>query len=465
MEYLPPLWVRDAIFYEIFPDRFANGDKNNDPHRTVEWGKKPTRRNFFGGDLKGIMDNVDYFKEININAIYLTPIFKANTNHKYDTQDYYSIDPTFGSKEDFKKLVNTLHKNGIKIILDGVFNHCGDSFWAFKDVLKNGESSIYKNWFNLRSFPLQKYPPNYQSYGSAGFLPKMNLLNEEVRDYLLGVADYWIKEFEIDGWRLDVPWKVPIGFWSQFRDVVKKANPNAYIVGEIWRDPKPWLDNNQFDGVMNYSLRNLVIEYFLLNKMDAEDFDYEGNYLRNCLHRDHQYFVLNLLGSHDTPRILTLCKDNFERLKLAMVFMFTYIGSPMIYYGDEVGIQGNNDPDCRRTMIWDRNQWNMDIFNLLKLLTELRINNEVLRRGDFETLLTFNGLYSFKRILGVEEVIIILNPWEEIHDLIIPMKRRIKTKVWYNVFSNIEYKECEEGIIIDKLKAPEVFILLEKNKR
>jgi len=233
-----PAWVSDAIFYEIFPDRFSNGDLSNDPPEVTPWGSTPTRDNFFGGDLQGIINRLQYLEELGITALYLTPVFKARTNHKYDTCDYLSVDPIFGTTELLRSLVAAAHERGIRVILDAVLNHCGDGFWAFEDVREKGASSNYRDWFFATSYPISLNPPNYQTCCGAWSLPKLNTSNPEVQDHLLNVASYWIEECDIDGWRLDTPWKLPVDFLRRFRDRVKCAKPEAYIVGEAYVDSK-----------------------------------------------------------------------------------------------------------------------------------------------------------------------------------------------------------------------------------
>lgn len=232
--FTPPAWVKDAIFYQIFPERFANGDKSNDPENVLPWGGKPERDNFFGGDLQGVIDHLDYLSELGITAIYFTPIFEATTNHKYDTEDYMRIDPHFGDADTLKKLVKQCHKRGIRVLLDAVFNHSGRTFKPFVDLQKNGEQSKYKDWFYIRSFPIEVVDgiPSYETFSFEPLMPKLNTENPEVKEYLLNVAEYWIKEIGVDGWRLDVANEVDHEFWREFRHTVKKVNPDAYI---LWR--------------------------------------------------------------------------------------------------------------------------------------------------------------------------------------------------------------------------------------
>ncbi len=249
-----PEWVKDTIWYQIFPERFANGNPDNDPEGVKPWGSEdPAVDNFFGGDFEGIIEHLDYLENLGINGIYFTPIFHAHSNHKYDTIDYRSIDPQFGTKETLKTLITECHKRNIRVMLDAVFNHSGYYFPPFQDLLEKGEKSKYKDWFHPHSFPLKGGErPNYETFGFFESMPKLNTKNPEVKEYLLEVSAYWIKEFDIDAWRLDVANEVDQPFWREFRTTVKKIKPDLYILGEIWHDSMPWLRGDQFDAVMNY---------------------------------------------------------------------------------------------------------------------------------------------------------------------------------------------------------------------
>lgn len=383
-----PKWVKDTVWYQIFPERFANGNEKRNPPGALPWGSKdPTPTNFFGGDFEGIIEKLDYLVELGITGIYFTPIFKAHSNHKYDTIDYMEIDPQFGDKETFKHLVERCHEKGIKVMLDAVFNHCGFYFPPFQDVLKNGESSRYKDWFHIHEFPIQTEPrPNYDTFAFTHMMPKFNTENEEVKEYLLEVGRYWVREFNIDGWRLDVANEVDHQFWREFRKAVKEVNPDVYILGEIWHDSMPWLQGDQFDAVMNYPFTNTVLQYFAKNEIHASKF-------RNALTTiEHMYpkhvndVAFNLLGSHDTPRILTMCKESKEKVKLLYVFQLSYSGSPCIYYGDEIGMTGENDPDCRKCMVWDEEKQDLDLFQHVQKLIQLRMNYNAFRNGELKWL-------------------------------------------------------------------------------
>ncbi len=452
-------WVKDAIFYQIFPDRFCNGNLKNDPPGATQWGSSPTRNNFFGGDLEGIKEKLPYLKGMGVNAIYLNPIFKAGTNHKYDTWDYYEVDPIFGSKSDLLNLIKEIHKLGMKVILDGVFNHCGDGFWAFKDVKEKGIHSSYYDWFIINGDNVSEKPINYQTAGGARYLPKFNYNNKLVREYILNVAEYWTKEAEIDGWRIDIPWKVPMDFWRIFRKKVKEINPDAYIVGEIWRDASPWIKGDTFDGVMNYRLRDLIIDFFIKDSIDAEDFDYELSYLRK-LHNFSAYLMLNLLSSHDVPRIMTVANNDIKKIAMAAVFLMTYIGAPMVYYGDEIGVVGKNDPDCRRTMIWDKSLWSKKINDMYRKLIRFRVEHESLRSGSFKTLLVFNRLYVYQRLKDSDVVIVVLNPGEKQDKVAIPLKKDIVFyKDWVDLFTESRYEVAGDCLEVENVPGSSALVL------
>lgn len=457
-----PDWVQDAIFYQIFPDRFFNGDPSNDPPGTEPWGNPPTRENFFGGDLQGIIDKLDYLQDLGINALYLNPIFKARTNHKYDTSDYFEVDPTFGSNALLKDLVDELHRRDMRIILDGVFNHCGDGFWAFEDVKTLGASSIYSDWFIVRSYPIRANPPSYNTCGGCWYLPKLNVSTPQVREYILKVATHWLKEARIDGWRLDTPCKIPQYFWREIQTAVKAVDPQAYLIGEIWREADPWIKGDTFDGITNYRLRELILDYFANGFLDAEDFAYEVDSLQES-HGNAAPLMLNLMGCHDTPRVVTVFGGEVERLLIALTFQFTTVGAPMIYYGDEIGMVGNTDPDCRRTMEWDELQWDHRIISLYRKLIALRHSKVALRRGKFESLLTFNKVYAYRRVCESDEIIIILNPGPVVTNLAIPTNS--KTKVWRNMFSQKKLSAINNLLLFETIPASSYNILLPDTER
>jgi cyclomaltodextrinase / maltogenic alpha-amylase / neopullulanase len=459
-----PDWVKDSIFYQIFPERFANGDLGNDPLGVFPWGSSPANNNFMGGDLQGILDNLPYLSSLGINAIYMTPIFIAESNHKYDTSDYFKVDPIFGDIDLFKKLVAVAHENNIRVVLDAVFNHCGDGFWAFKDIFQNGKNSKYYDWFILNGYPIVQNPPNYQTCGGVAYMPKLNTNNPLVQQHLLDVAAYWLQETNMDGWRLDVPWKLSMDFWRAFRKIVKQIRPDAYIVAEAWRDGLNWLQGDTADAIMNYPLRECILDYCARDAMDAEDFNHFVMRLYETYGHDAP-LQLNLLGSHDTARILTQCDGDSSRAILAFISMFTSVGAPMLYYGDENGMLGENDPDCRRCMEWDPSNWNQNIRNVILKLIELRRNHTAIRRGSYEALLTFNGIYAYRRIFSDDQVIVVLNPREYRSNILIPVPDENTPEEWIDVFSGIVYSCNRNQIQIPDLLSKQGLILIPHTKK
>ncbi len=408
-----PEWVQDAIFYQIFPDRFANGDPANDPFNAQPWGAPPQLRGFQGGDLEGVIQRLDYLHDLGVNAIYFNPIFEAASNHRYDTRDYFKIDPKLGDLGTFKRLLTQAHGLGIRVILDGVFNHCGRGFFAFQDILENETESPYLNWFHVKGFPLHAHDdeePNYACWWKIKSLPKFNIGEPQVRKYLLDVARYWIEQ-GIDGWRLDVPNEIDDDdFWAQFREVVKTANPHAYTLGEIWEVNPRWVGERAFDGLMNYPLRTATLDFFGRGTMSASQFGQAVENLLTVYPRDHVYAQFNPLGSHDTERTLHQCAEDVSRMKLALLFQFTYVGAPSIYYGDEIGLTGDKDPDCRRAFPWDEKQWDADLRGFVRSLIAIRKKHPALRRGDYRPLYRHDrdGLVAFLRKYGHHEQDVIL---------------------------------------------------------
>lgn len=420
-----PQWVRDAVFYQIFPERFYNGNPGNDPAGTEPWGSTPKLNNFMGGDLDGVIAKLPYLKELGINAIYFNPIFEAPTsNHKYNTADYMKVDRMFGDISTFKRLVDAAHANGIKVVLDAVFNHSGETHWAFQDAVKNGPQSKYWNWYLIHGFPVVMEPkPNYESWWGFATLPKFNEYNPEVRKYLYDVAEFWTKQ-GIDGWRLDVPNEVrDMQVWRDFRKVVKGINPNAYIVGEIWGDGSPWLQGDQFDAVMNYQFRDQVFNFFVGNKANVDQIDWGLEALRNRHPESVNYTMFNVLGSHDTARMVTMAGKDMNLVKLMAMFQMTYVGAPVIYYGDEIGLEGEMDPGCRGAMPWNPAQWNHDLRNYYKRLIEIRKAYPALRRGGFRSLMRHNDnrTFAYAREDAQSKLIVVMNNHTRAQDIPVNM--------------------------------------------
>lgn len=407
-----PKWVEDTVWYQIFPERFANGDSTLDPKGTLAWNSaEPTPTNFFGGDFEGIIQHLHYLEDLGVNGLYFTPIFKATSNHKYDTVDYFEIDPQFGTKATFKRLVEECHKRGIRVMLDAVFNHSGYYFPQFQDVLENGEKSVYKDWFHIQEFPIQTEPrPNYDTFAFTPFMPKLNTQNPEVKKYLLDVGRYWVKEFNIDGWRLDVANEVDHQFWREFRTAVKEIKQDVYILGEIWHDSMPWLRGDQFDSVMNYPFTTNVLDLFARKKIATKEF------MENMTSVTYLYpetiikGLFNLVGSHDTPRILTECGEDVTVTKLIFTLMLTYPGTPCIYYGDEIGLTGEMDPGCRKCMPWDEDKHNLDLFTHIQSLIQLRKSEPLLANEGKLKWEYNNGVILFRKMKEDREVFVIINP-------------------------------------------------------
>ncbi|HEX2863685.1 MAG TPA: glycoside hydrolase family 13 protein [Deinococcales bacterium] len=383
-----PAWVRSAVFYQVFPERFANGDPSNDPPGTRPWGGKPTRSSTFGGDLQGLIDRLDHVQETGANALYLTPIFEAPSTHKYDTSDYLKIDPAFGTLETFRALVRAVHDRGMRIVLDAVFNHSGERHWAFRDAAKNGPASPYWHWYTFFEHRVRTRPvPNYRHAG-IHYIPTLNHANPEVREHLLSVARYWTNE-GIDGWRLDVPWYIEgetgHAFWREFRAQVRAINPQAYIVGEHWGDASPWLQGDQFDGATDYQLRDAALA-FSGGKIDGPELGYRLTRLNALYPWTARLSMFNLLGSHDTPRPATVLRGKDAAIQAALTLAFTFPGVPMLFAGDEIGLRGGKDPDCRRPFPWDEREWNRATLDTVRALAAARAASPALQAGSFTVL-------------------------------------------------------------------------------
>ena len=409
-----PNWVKDSVFYQIFPDRFANGNPANDPPNVQPWGATPTVRGFQGGDLAGIIQKLDVLVDLGINGIYLNPIFLSASTHRYDTMDYFRIDPKLGSLEDFNALITAAHQRNIRVVLDGVFNHCSRGFFAFNDILENGVDSPYLDWFHVHRLPLRAYEHgharNYEAWWGIKSLPKFNTSNQAVRRYLLSVARYWIEQ-GADGWRLDVPNEIDDdSFWAEFRETVYQANPQAYTIGEIWEADPRWANATHFDGLMNYPLR-AALQQFLTGQMSARQFQQRIESLLALYPRENVYAMYNLLGSHDTERILTFLDGDLRKVRLAFLFLFAFPGVPSVYYGDEIGLPGGKDPDCRRAFPWDLEQWDQNLRGWVKQLIAIRKESAALRQGDYQTLFADEqrSIYAFARRQDNERVLIAMN--------------------------------------------------------
>ena len=440
-----PEWVRDAVFYQVFPDRFRNANPDNDPElprrpqgqpwhvddRFLEaWDAEPAHFNFMGGDLEGITEKADYLETLGINALYLNPIFAAESNHRYDAADYERVDPALGDLDDFHDLRDAMNERSIRIVLDCVFNHTGDEHYAFQDCMRRGTSSRYWDWYFIHGFPVSQNPPNYRCWWDFGDLPQLNTANPEVIEHLLDVGRYWLREGG-HGWRLDVPNEVDAinpEFWPEFRRQIKRQDPEAYIVGEIWTDARSWLQGDKFDAVMNYPVRTAALEFLVKpdGSLDAPGFLQNLGYQLATYPEPALQVQFNLLGSHDTPRVRTLAGGDARRVRLAQTFLYAWPGAPVLYYGDEVGLLGGKDPECRRTYPWERpEEQDLTTLGHVRTLGRLRGELEALRRGYVHFLPSQGRVAAFARVpeVGAEgrPIVCVLNSSADAVDARIPL--------------------------------------------
>jgi glycosidase len=432
MQIHTPDWVKHAVFYQIFPDRFAMGKLTSPlslaPIPLEAWDAEPTLQGYKGGNLWGVIDKLDYLQRLGVTAIYFTPIFQSTSNHRYHTHDYYQVDPLLGGNEAFFRLLHTAHARGMKVLLDGVFNHVGRGFFFFNDIVENGPHSPWLDWFKIGGWPISPYDgsqlANYDGWFGNRELPEFNHANPAVREYIMRVAEYWIR-MGIDGWRLDVPFCIDEpGFWEEFRERVKAINPEAYIVGEVWTGTRKWLDGTKFDGVLNYIFAGATIAFTGGDRVDpklVEHLDYEphpsidaltyAEKIQLLLHAhpwEIQLTQLNILASHDTARLLTMTHGDKDTVKLATLLLLTYPGAPSLYYGDEVGLPGGLDPDSRRSFPAEE-QWDQELLDFHKGLIALRHARMSLRIGEYRYLGSEDKTYVFARIYEGDVLIVAVN--------------------------------------------------------
>lgn len=431
----PPAWVPDAIAYQIFPDRFARSPRVHKPGRLEAWEAPPTRHGFKGGDLLGIVEHLDHLAELGVNAIILNPVFASAANHRYHTYDYRQVDPLLGGNAALRELLDSAHRRGMRVVLDGVFNHASRGFWPFHHVLENGAASPYVDWFLLNpewlatGRPLRAYADRpapetleagwalthgagseslttlgYRAWWDLPALPKLNTQNPEVREYLMQTAEHWIG-FGADGWRLDVATEIEApGFWQEFRRRVRAMNPEAYIVAEVWDERPDLLDGSSFDGLMNYPLMVAIVGFAAGRHLDTEVIGQHSWLGRHLAVLDGEAFaarldglmgaypsaargaMLNLVGGHDTPRLRTVAGGDRAAVQLALLAQMTLPGLPCIYYGDEIGLEGAMDPGSRAAFPWDPDAWDGELLAGTRALIALRRDQPVLRHGDIRVL-------------------------------------------------------------------------------
>ncbi|HYF61361.1 MAG TPA: glycoside hydrolase family 13 protein, partial [Herpetosiphonaceae bacterium] len=421
LEIHTPDWVKHAVFYQIFPDRFAKSARLSKPTNLEPWDSEPTTFGYKGGDLLGVAEHLDHIQELGATAIYFTPIFQSASNHRYHTHDYFKVDPLLGGDVAFELLLAACKQRGLRVVLDGVFNHCSRGFFQFNDVLENGEASPWLDWFSFTGHPANAYDhsrePGYAAWIGLHALPKFNTDNPQVREYLMQVGEHWLRK-GIDGWRLDVPFEIATpGFWAEFRQRVKAINPEAYIVGEVWGDSRQWLQGDQFDGVMNYLFAGPTIafcggphvrresverhSYGAWPGIDGVEYAARIEALLGLYPWPIQLTQLNLLDSHDTARLISVVGDDQASVRLATLLLMTFPGAPSIYYGDEIGLTGSG-PDAmyRRPFPWDRPEaWNTDLLEFYRRAIALRHARPALCTGDYRRLLAEPAAYAFARTL------------------------------------------------------------------
>lgn len=407
-----PKWFQEAVVYNIFPDSFANGRRKLEvckQEKLLENGR--VCRSRLGGNLRGIIENLDYIQDMGFTCIYLNPIFTAGEYHKYDLLDYYHIDPVLGTEADFKELVDKLHERNMHIIIDGVFNHCSWYFFAFEDVVEKGTASRYCDWFYDLSFPVVRPEnpgemPNYTCFAYERKMPKLNTSNGEVQAYFADVGAYWIEKYQVDGWRLDVANEIDLNFWRKFRAAVKAANSQAVLIGEVWENAQVWLKGDIFDSTMNYEFRRICREYLTAQEPDGLRTAYQLEQLRLRYPTEMVRGQLNLLDSHDVPRFLSLCEGDNSRWRLGCILLFLLPGVPSLFYGDEQELTGVAEADYRRPMEW-KAQNQCDFVKRLIAIRKQHVTPEAEYKPLWE--LIGKGVFAFSRRSGQGNITVIMN--------------------------------------------------------
>ncbi|MBE3560860.1 MAG: alpha amylase N-terminal ig-like domain-containing protein [Ktedonobacteraceae bacterium] len=466
-----PDWAKNGIMYQIFPDRFYNGNPANDVQTDQysyrgaktehkKWGESPYAGNgydnstvFFGGDLQGIDQKLSYLRQtLGIDILYLNPIFTAPSNHKYDTQDYFTVDPAFGGNDALKRLISDMHSGSQPgyIVLDGVFNHTGTwHAWFNEDNTYPNVVGAYQSQSSpyYHYYTFQHWPDQYATFGGYPTLPKLNYGNPAVRDAIYNtpgsVAQFWIRNYHIDGWRLDAAQYVDADgkdgsddmnhqIWHEFRTAVKGANTNAFIFGEFWSDASPWLNQPayQWDAATNYDGFTLPVSEWITGQnyngrssyLASSDFDTKLHEARVVYPTNVLQAMPNFFSSHDISRFAQRAGGDAGKLALAAIFQMTYIGLPTIYYGDEYGMQGQTDPDDRRTFDWSQGNTSNKLVALYQKLIAIRHSYPALRGGSFMTLLTddTNNLYAFGRFDRQNRIAVALNNDGAAHTIKLP---------------------------------------------
>ncbi len=388
-----PKWVNDTVWYQIFVERFCNGNPAINPKNVKPWrapDKSVHYNDYFGGDIPGITNKMDYLSELGITGLYLTPVCKGRSNHKYDTISYTKLDPHFGTDEDMAEMVRCAHDHGIRVMMDGVFNHCGEFFKPWQDVLKKGPDSKYFDWFLINKWPFSTIGTNakngnYYSFAFVDMMPKLNTNNPKVIRYILKVLTSWITKYDIDGIRLDVASEISHNLCQQIHSTLKALKPDFYILGEVWHDSMPWLRGNEFDSVMNYVFTDSINDFWMYDNKTAKDFEHAINRCFSMYPQQINSVLFNLLDSHDTIRLITKLKS-LSKFYQQLSVLFTMPGTVCIYYGTEIAIEGGHDPDCRRCMPWDliaKGEY-YDKISVVKKLIALRKQFPALRSNHYQ---------------------------------------------------------------------------------
>jgi neopullulanase len=452
-----PRWAREAVFYQIFPDRFAASDRVRKPGGLEPWDAPPTVQGYKGGDLLGIAEHLDDLVDLGITALYLTPVFTSASNHRYHTDDYRHVDPLLGGDDALRELLDQAHARDMRVVLDGVFNHCGRGFLPFHHVAEAGSASPYRGWFHLDEArlaagqPLTVYPgpetmaeirrveatgigPGEASLRVLGFegwwglpaLPKLRVEYPDTRAYLLDIAEHWLR-FGIDGWRLDVAEEIGGDYWEEFRVRCRAVRPDAYLVAEVWHPKPEWLTGAQFDALMDYPLAEAILGYAAGPHLDLRVAAQHDEYRKHVVLRDGASFaaelerllglydpdvtavMLNLLGSHDAPRMRTVSGGDLASVRIATLLQMTLPGAPCVYYGDEIGMEGEQDPDNRRAFPWDRGAWDERLRGFVRAVIGLRRRHAALRDGELRVLGTSGGAFAMARRASGERFLVVTN--------------------------------------------------------
>lgn len=432
-----PAWVPDAVFYALNPDRFARGSPPSPPpwDTTVfeEWDAPPAHKAYKGGTLYGVLEHLDSLQDLGVNALYLTPIFTSPTHHRYKPTRHFEVDPLLGGNEAFDRLLAELKHRGMRVILDGVFNHVGLGFSPFQDVLEYGTASPWRSWFHMEKWP------QYECWNNNRTMPRLNHANRAVQDYIFSVAEFWVRK-GIDGWRFDAPQEINVpGFWQEMRRRLKAIDPEIYLMGEIWTDAKAWLDGTQWDGATNYPLLGAIQRFVCGDRirkehlldagrdfqpLDAGGFRREVEEMMDRCPSEIRQCMFNFLSTHDIARFLTVCGGDLRLFELATVILMAFPGTPCIYYGDEVGMEGGLPPASRGGFPAP-DRWNSHCLRFHRTLIALRHKHPALRDGRLRFLQAEETLLVFERSNDTERLLVVINTGSTEATLAAPDGRQI----------------------------------------